>query len=154
MDVGGVQSGVHFSHAKVVLKANKQGAHSRRTEEPTPQRFWSLYIATYCGPIKTMSIWGARYILTFNDDFLRKIWMYVLKKQSVGKVQRMERQSKHVVKARRTNNDGEFPKLSMIFWAKHDIAWQTLSPYMPQQNGVVEQENQTIVEMAWSMNSM
>ena len=30
-------------------------------------------------PIKTISIGGVRYFLTFIDDFSCKIWMYVLK---------------------------------------------------------------------------
>ena len=32
--------------------------------------------------MKTPSIGGARYFLTFIDDFSRKIWMYVLKSKS------------------------------------------------------------------------
>jgi hypothetical protein len=29
-----------------------------------------------CGPMKNMSLGGARYFLTFIDDFSRKMWVY------------------------------------------------------------------------------
>jgi transposase InsO family protein len=32
-----------------------------------------------CGPMKNMSLGGARYFLTFIDDFSRKMWVYPLK---------------------------------------------------------------------------
>lgn len=32
-----------------------------------------------CGPIRTTSMGGVRYFVTFIDDFSRKVWLYVLK---------------------------------------------------------------------------
>ena len=32
-----------------------------------------------CGPMKVMSLGGARYFVTFIDDFSRKVWTYALK---------------------------------------------------------------------------
>ena len=32
-----------------------------------------------CGPMKILSFGGARYFVTFIDDFSRKMWMYILK---------------------------------------------------------------------------
>ena len=65
----------------------------------------------------------------------------------------VERQLEHVVKVLRTDNDGEYvSKTFDDFLSKHDIARQNLSSYMPQQNGVAEQTNCTIVEMAQFMN--
>ena len=31
-----------------------------------------------CGPMKTTSIGAAKYFVTFNDDFSRKIWIYLI----------------------------------------------------------------------------
>ena len=57
----------------------------------------------------------------------------------------MERQLEHVVKALRTDNDGKYiSKAFDDFLIKHDIVRKNLSPYTPQQNGVVEQANWTI----------
>ena len=35
-----------------------------------------------CGPVQTSSILGNNYMLTFIDDFTRKIWVYFLKHKS------------------------------------------------------------------------
>jgi hypothetical protein len=32
-----------------------------------------------CGPMRTTSMGGAKYFVTFIDDFSRKVWLYVLK---------------------------------------------------------------------------
>ena len=64
----------------------------------------------------------------------------------------MERQSKHIERVLRTDNEGEFVSKAIDeFLYKYGIAWQTSLPYMPQQNGVAERANWTIVEMARSM---
>ena len=111
-----------------------------------------------CGPMKNISIGGARYFLTFIDDFLRNIWVYVLKAKRKVLARFKEwktlvgRQLEHVVKVLRMDSGGEnVSKAFDDFWSKHGIAWQTSSPYMPQQNGVVERANPTIIEMARSI---
>ena len=64
----------------------------------------------------------------------------------------VERQLEHVMKVLKTVNGGEYvSKVFDDFLSKHSIARQTSSPYMPQQNSMAKQANQTIVEMAWSM---
>ena len=35
-----------------------------------------------CGPMKTASLGGAKYFVTFIDDFSRKVWIYLLKDKS------------------------------------------------------------------------
>ena len=32
-----------------------------------------------CGPIRTIFTGGAKHLVVFIDDFLRKVWLYVLK---------------------------------------------------------------------------
>ena len=52
----------------------------------------------------------------------------------------------------RSDNDGEFMSNQFgEFLKKQGIARQTSTPYTPQQNGVAERANRTIVEMARSM---
>jgi hypothetical protein len=64
----------------------------------------------------------------------------------------VERQSEHKIKVFRCDNGGEF--ISKAFDAalrKDGIARQTSAPYTPQQNGVAERANRTLVEMARAM---
>ncbi|KAK3022873.1 hypothetical protein RJ639_045963 [Escallonia herrerae] len=72
---------------------------------------------------------GGRYMLTFIDDFSRKVWVYILKKKSDVFVQwkqfkmMIEKQTGKEIKCLRTDNGmefclDEFTKLSKEFWAK------------------------------------
>jgi hypothetical protein len=139
-----------------------QGKQARRpfpTDGGTrATKILELVHSNVCGPMKTPSIEGARYFLTFIDDFSRKIWVYVLKSKSEVLTRfkewktLVERQSEHVVKVLRTDNQGEYvSKTFDDFLSKHGIARQNSSPYTPQQNGVAERANRTIVEMTRSM---
>jgi transposase InsO family protein len=111
-----------------------------------------------CGPMKTTSMGGARYFLTFIDDFSRKVWVLVLKcKSEVFERFKawkalVENESGHKVKVLRSDNGGEYTsKAFEAFMRDHGIAHQTSAPYTPQQNGVAERANRTLVEMARAM---
>ena len=158
MDVQAVPNDVH----SFACEGCVQGKQARRpfpTEGGTrATKILELVHSDVCGPMKTPSIGGARYFLTFIDDFSRKIWVYVLKSKSevLARFKEwktlVERQSEHVVKVLRTDNGGEYiSKAFDDFLSKHGIARQNSSPYTPQQNGVAERANRTIVEMARSM---
>ncbi len=111
-----------------------------------------------CGPMKTTSIGGCKYFVTFIDDFSRKIWLYPIKAKSecFDKFKEfkalVEKQSELKIKVFRSDNGGEFMSNKFDeFLKKEGIARQTSAPYTPQQNGVAERANRTIVEMARSM---
>jgi len=111
-----------------------------------------------CGPMRTTSFGGAKYFLTFIDDFSRKVWVYVLKLKSevLGRFKEwkalVENQSGHKVKVLRSDNGGEYTSKAFDdFLRMHGIARNTSAPYTPQQNGVAERANRTIVEMGRSM---
>ena len=111
-----------------------------------------------CGPMRTTSIGGGKYFVTFIDDFSRKMWVYILK--SKGECFErfreykalVETQSEHKIKVLRSDNGGEYMSNAFLAFLKaHGIEKQTSTPYTPQQNGVAERANRTIVEMARSM---
>lgn len=111
-----------------------------------------------CGPMRTTSMGGARYFVTFIDDFSRKVWLYTLKTKGecLEKFKEFkvlaEKQSEHKIKVFRSDNGGEFiSKAFRGYLEKNGIKRQLSTPYTPQQNGVAERANRTIVEMARSM---
>lgn len=60
-----------------------------------------------------------------------------------------EVESGHRLKAFRTDRGGEFNSGAfMVFCNDHGIKHNTTTTYSPQQNGVVERRNQTVMEMA------
>lgn len=110
-----------------------------------------------CGPMQTQSIGGSSYFLTFIDDFSRKIWIYFLKNKSdtFSKFKQFkaeaEKQSAKYIKVLRSDRGGEYNSKDFIdFCKQHGIIMQT-TRYTPQQNGVAERKNQTIMNMARCM---
>jgi len=64
----------------------------------------------------------------------------------------VENEISHKIKVLQSNNGGEFvSKKFDAFLAECGIQRQTNAPYLPQQNGVVECANKTIMECARSM---
>lgn len=117
-----------------------------------------LVHADLCGPMKTESLGGSRYFLLFTDDFSRMSWVYFLKMKSEAfenfrkfKVM-VEKQSGKILKCLRTDRGGEFTSREFVdFCDENGIRRELTAPYTPEQNGVAERKNRTVVEMARSM---
>ncbi|CAG9133521.1 unnamed protein product [Plutella xylostella] len=111
-----------------------------------------------CGPMSTHSWGGALYLLTFTDDFSRKTFGYLLKAKSEVFVKFLEfkhlveNQTGERIKVLRSDNGREYVNTDMLTYLKDNgIVHQTTVPYNPQQNGVSERANRTIIEKARSM---
>ena len=64
----------------------------------------------------------------------------------------VENQSGHRIKILRTDRGGEYvSNESLIFCKTHGIQKQFTARYTPQQNGVAERKNRTIMDMACIM---
>eukprot|EP00253_Pinus_taeda_P009922 PITA_09922 len=111
-----------------------------------------------CGPMQAASLAGNQYFLTFIDDFTRKTWIYFLKNKSevFEKFRNfkalVENQSGLHIKVLRTDRGGEYiSKEFLRFCRENGIHKQFTARYTPQQNGVAERKNRTIMDMARSM---
>lgn len=143
-----------FKPCETCLKCKaSQLPYSLSTTRAT--RRLELIHSDLCGPISTPSYGGARYFATFVDDYSRYVWVYPLQfKDEVVDVfktwQRLaERQTGEKVKILRTDGGREYFKLKPYFKSlgiRHEIS----CPRTPQQNGVAERINRTLVEMARS----
>ena len=112
------------------------------------------------GPVKVPSLGKSMYYVLFIDDFSSNTWIYFLKKKSkvFDRLKEckalVENQTKKRIKVLRTDNGGEFcSKEFEEFCKKCGIAWQKTTPYTPQQNGVTERMNETLMERARSILS-
>lgn len=101
-----------------------------------------------------------RYFITFIDGHTRKTWVYFLYKKSFA-LNTFEK-FKNVVKNEsgekigclRTDRGGEYNSSEFDkFCNDNGIKRQLTTSYTPQQNGVVERKNRTIVNMVRSMMS-
>jgi hypothetical protein len=113
-----------------------------------------------CGPMQTMSIGGCRYFVTFIDDYSRCCKVYFMKQKSETMDKFKEFQAvctsecgERIGKLR-TDNGGEYVSKEFEEYLKSQgIIHQTTVPHSPEQNGVAERKNRTLVESARSMLS-
>lgn len=108
-----------------------------------------------CGPMRTTSMGGAKYLLQFIDDSSRWGQVYFLKRKSdvfqalQDFVVMMENQTGKKVKVLQSDNGKEFVNAAIDdFLKKRGILRRLTVPYCPEQNGVAERRNRTLVEMA------
>ncbi|XP_073152109.1 uncharacterized protein [Henckelia pumila] len=131
---------------------------------PFPKTAWrarqplELIHADICGPTRTSSFQNKKYFLLFVDDFSKMMWVYFLEQKSeafavfVRFKKMVERESNLQLKTLRTDRGGEFlSKEFSNYCSQEGIQRQLTARYTPQQNGVAERKNRTIVEMARSM---
>ena len=107
-----------------------------------------------CGPLEA-SFSGARYLLTFTDDYSRHIWVVLVKaKSEVFRAfqeldTRFYNQFARHIQCIRTDNGGEFSNSSFSeYCAAYGIQQQFTTPYSPHQNGVSERLNLTLLNDA------
>ena len=111
-----------------------------------------------CGPITPLSLGGSRYFLLIIDDFSRLTWVAVLQCKSDAfeafkHFKNLAETEKGVkIKALRSDRGGEFTSEEFSkFCLEHGIKRQLSAPYSPQQNGIVERKNRTVVSMVRAM---
>ncbi|KAI5355061.1 hypothetical protein L3X38_007956 [Prunus dulcis] len=111
-----------------------------------------------CGPMQNESLAGNKYFMLLIDDCTRMIWVYFLRYKSDSlncfrKFKYMvELQSDFKIKCVRSDKGGEFTSCEFNKLCEEaGIQRQFSMAYTPQQNGVVERKNRTVVEMAKAM---
>ena len=114
--------------------------------------------ANLCGPITPATNGGRRYFLLLVDDCSRYMWLQLLTSKdeaaTVIKKFKMHMKAERGKKlhVQRTDRGGEFTSVEFTaYCADQGVGQHHTAPYSPQQNGVVERQNQTVVGMARSM---
>jgi transposase InsO family protein len=152
---------IHFKKDKIcsACQAGKQvGAHHPHKNIMTTDRPLELLHMDLFGPIAYISIGGSRYCLVIVDDYSRFTWVFFLQEKSQtqetlkGFLRWAQNEFRLRIKKIRSDNGTEF-KNSQIegFLEEEGIKHEFSSPYTPQQNGVVERKNRTLLDMARTM---
>lgn len=138
------------------------GKHSRHSFQKKAEYRTTDHLALIhtdiCGPITPESFSGKKYFITFIDDYSRKTWVYFLKEKSEAfevfkkfKVM-VEKATGKFIRALRSDRGGEYNSTEFArYCAEHGIRRFLTAPYSPQQNGVAERKNRTILDMVRSM---
>ena len=141
------------SSATGALLGSSTASRSRR--RPSTERGLELVHSDLCGPIKPATAGGNRYFLLMVDDHSRFMWIEVIKSkdEAFKRFKRVKALAEATpgrkLLAFRSDRGGEFNSAAFREYCdEHGIKHCTTAPYTPQQNGVVERRNQTVVEMA------
>lgn len=108
-----------------------------------------------CGPMRTESNGGRFYFMTFIDDCTRYCEVMFLRQKSDALAAfkefkaAAEKRTGQQVKSLQSDGGGEFVNAEFNNFLKDcGIQKRTSVPYTPQQNGVAERKNRTLMEMA------
>ncbi|GJS88932.1 retrovirus-related pol polyprotein from transposon TNT 1-94 [Tanacetum coccineum] len=125
---------------------------------PSTESKLELLHMDLCGPMRVASINGKKYILMIVDDYSRDTRVYFLHTKDeapdmiIDFVNQVQRNLKALILTIKTDNGTKFKNEKLrSFYAKLVIVHKTSIAQMPQQNGVVERRNRTLVEAARTM---
>src|SRR5579859_3593957 len=133
-------------------KQHRQPSHQPATRVKEPLE---LIHSDLCGPIDPTTYGGMNYYVLFTDDYTRMTRIYPLKKKSSASVLEKFKEFKaevetqktgKLIKRLRTDGGGEYEKWMGIHLKGSGIIHETTAPYSPDQNGVAERANRTIME--------
>lgn len=109
-------------------------------------------------PITLTSLGGYLYYIIFVDDFSHKTWTFFLKNRSQAFNMfkdfkaLVEKQPGKQIKIFKSENDKQFTSNDFIdFYKEVGIRKETIILYNPEQNGVAERKNRTIMEVVKAM---
>ncbi|GJW08411.1 retrovirus-related pol polyprotein from transposon TNT 1-94, partial [Tanacetum coccineum] len=118
----------HLCSACAMGKSKKK-PHKPKSEDTNQEKLYLLHM-DLCGPMRVASVNGKKYILVIVDDYSRFTW----------------------VKCLRTDNGTEFVNQTLReYYEKVGISHETFVARSPQQNGVVERRNRTLIKVARTM---
>ena len=156
-------NGLDFDHTKDIgfCETCVEGKQTRSvfpTSENRAAEPLELIHSDVCGKLNARSIGGAEYFVTFIDDRTHYTWVYVLRTK--GEVfdcflrwkALVENSSGRRVRGIRTDNGGEYTSNQFQkYLLSEGIRHERTVPKTPEQNGVAERMNRTLIETVRSM---
>ncbi|KAJ9542272.1 hypothetical protein OSB04_028778 [Centaurea solstitialis] len=135
----------------------KKSSHKLKVEHNTSKPLQLLHM-DLCGPMRVQSINGRKYVLVIVDDFSRYTWVNFLRSKDgasdiiISFIRNVQVRLQLPVQVIRTDNDTEFKNRKLdSFLDSVGITHTFSAARTPQQNGVVERKNRTLVEAARTM---
>ncbi|GJZ47162.1 retrovirus-related pol polyprotein from transposon TNT 1-94, partial [Tanacetum coccineum] len=139
------------------LGKSKKHTHKPKTENTNLEVLNTLHM-DLCGPMRVQTINGKKYILVIVDDYSRFTWVKFLRSKDetpavvIKFLTQIQVGLNKTVRFIRTDNGTEFVNKTLYdHYEKVGIFHQKTIPRTPQQNGVVERRNRTLVEAARTM---
>ena len=134
-------------------KMTRTAIPTKATEKVT--QLGDIIHSDLCGPMRTRSLQGNSYMVTYMDDasgwihagFIREKSQQLREFKALEAT--LERQRGIKIKCLRSDGGGEYNnKETLKYLRSKGIQWQHSAPRTPQQNGRAERLNRTLTEMA------
>ncbi|GJS45479.1 retrovirus-related pol polyprotein from transposon TNT 1-94 [Tanacetum coccineum] len=136
---------------------SKKQSHKPKYEDTNQEKLYLLHM-DLCGPMRVASVNGKKYILFIVDDYSRFTWVKFLASKDeapdfiIKFLKMIQVRLNATVRNIRTDNGTEFVNQTLRdYYEQVGISHETSVARTPQQNGVVERRNRTLVEAARTM---
>ena len=140
-------------------EACQRGKHTRQSLHRNPVRAQAVgdfNDSDVCGPMSQASLGGSRYYVSFIDEYSGFIRILPITRKSQVRetferyLAWTERKFNCKIKRLHSDNGGEYVSLEP-FLSQSGIEVSRSPPYSPEQNGIAERANRTIIETARNM---
>ncbi|GKE52402.1 retrovirus-related pol polyprotein from transposon TNT 1-94, partial [Tanacetum coccineum] len=146
----------HLCSACAMGKSKKK-PHKPKSEDTNQEILYLLHM-DLCGPMRVANVNEKKYILVIVDDYSRFTWVKCLRSKYeapdfIIKFPKMiQVRLKVPVRRIRTDNGTEFVNQTLReYYEKVGISHETSVARSPQQNGVIERRNRTLIEATRTM---
>lgn len=151
-------NGLEFCEDCVYGKAHRVSFGAAK--HTTRDKLEYIHSDLWGSPSVPNTLGNCQYFISFTDDFTRKVWLFLMKKKDeaftkfVEWKKMVELQTGKKVKRLRTDNGLEFCNHEFDgFCRREGIVRHRTCTYTPQQNGIAERLNRTIMNKVRSMLS-
>ncbi|GJV03883.1 putative ribonuclease H-like domain-containing protein [Tanacetum coccineum] len=139
------------------LGKSRKATHKPKMINTIMEVLYTLHM-DLCGPLRVQSISRKKYILVIVDDYSRFTWVKFLRSKDetpafvINLLKQLQVGLNKTVWFVRTDNGTEFVNKELTdYYESVGITHEKTVPRTPQQNGVVERRNRTLVEAARTM---
>ncbi|KAK1604765.1 hypothetical protein QYE76_028438 [Lolium multiflorum] len=148
----------HENFAKACVEGKMHDSPHPSKTIISSKRILELLHVDLFGPVTHASLGAKKHCLVIVDDYSRYTWVYFLKTKDetqqifIDFATEVQRQHNLLIMAIRSDNGSEFKNYTLNdFLSDEGIRHQYSAAYTPQQNGVAERKNRTLMDMARSM---
>lgn len=151
--VDGIEFGAVIPSKCAVCSKGKQTRLPFKPSNTSTSRVLELIHSDVCGPMPVDSFGGSWYYVLFLDDYSRKVFVKPIKHKSDVFAEfcefksLVENQTGNKIRTLRTDGGGEYCNNKFgQFLKQYGIEHQKTTPYTPEQNGMAERMNRSLVE--------
>ncbi|GJU51835.1 retrovirus-related pol polyprotein from transposon TNT 1-94 [Tanacetum coccineum] len=139
------------------LRKSRKATHKPKTINTIMEVLHTLHM-DLCSPMRVQSINGKKYILVIVDDYSRFTWVKFLRSKDetpafiINLLKQLQVGLNKTVRFVRTDNGTEFVNKDLTdYYESIGITHEKTVMRTPQQNGIVERRNRTLVKAARTM---